>query len=244
MLWYLLPINYSGGLNHNDFIGKLNASCFTPVFDLSYLTQHRHAIVLAILFSLILNVHESVSQLIPYTKNIREEYELWYDTSIKILYLPRNDHNILFLSNSNSVTIITEWASFNDHNFRKITKNKGQKVCFMSHDDSVDKYTSLQLRDLPKMQLLWLNWQGWSEFGLEEERAHAWHDDVIKWKHFPRYWPFVRGIHRSPAQRPVTRRFGVFFDLRLNKRFSKQSWGWWFETPPRPLWRHCNGTRP
>ena len=22
------------------------------------------------------------------------------------------------------------------------------------------------------------------------------HDDVIKWKHFPRYWPFVRGIHR------------------------------------------------
>ena len=25
------------------------------------------------------------------------------------------------------------------------------------------------------------------------------HDDVIKWKHFPRYWPFVRGIHRSPG---------------------------------------------
>ena len=25
------------------------------------------------------------------------------------------------------------------------------------------------------------------------------------------------------------------------KRLSKQRWGWWFETPPRPLWRHCNG---
>ena len=25
------------------------------------------------------------------------------------------------------------------------------------------------------------------------------HDDVTKWKHFPRYWPFVRGIHRSPV---------------------------------------------
>ena len=25
------------------------------------------------------------------------------------------------------------------------------------------------------------------------------HDDVIKWKHFPRYRPFVRGIHRSPV---------------------------------------------
>ena len=43
-----------------------------------------------------------------------------------------------------------------------------------------------------------------------------------------------------PAQRPVTRSFDVFFDLRLNKRLSKQWWGWWFETPSRPLWCHCN----
>ena len=41
-----------------------------------------------------------------------------------------------------------------------------------------------------------------------------------------------------PAQSPVTRSFGVFFDLRRNKRLSKQWWGWWFETPSRPLWRH------
>ena len=33
-----------------------------------------------------------------------------------------------------------------------------------------------------------------------------------------------------PAQRPVTRSFDVLFDLRLNKRLSKQSWGWWLET--------------
>ena len=31
---------------------------------------------------------------------------------------------------------------------------------------------------------------------------HSPHDDVIKWKHFPRYWPFVRGIHRSPVNSP------------------------------------------
>ena len=43
-----------------------------------------------------------------------------------------------------------------------------------------------------------------------------------------------------PAQRPVTRSFDVFFDLRLNTRLSKQWWGWWFEAPSRPLWRHCN----
>ena len=175
-------------------------------------------------------------------------------------------------------------------------------------------------------------------------------DHVIKWKHFPRYWPFVRGIHRStvnspnkgqwrgplmfslfcswingwvnkreagvwdaialimtslycrhrtsgalgnsddkfcikhmlgelwinnirssnviysmmtssnenifrvtghlcgestgprwiPVQRPVTRSFEVFFDLHPNKRLSKQWWGWWFETPSSPLWRHRN----
>ena len=28
------------------------------------------------------------------------------------------------------------------------------------------------------------------------------HDDVMKWKHFPRYWLFVRGIHRSPVNSP------------------------------------------
>ena len=28
------------------------------------------------------------------------------------------------------------------------------------------------------------------------------HDDVINWQHFPRYWPFVRGIHRSPVNSP------------------------------------------
>ena len=43
-----------------------------------------------------------------------------------------------------------------------------------------------------------------------------------------------------PAKRPVMRSFDVFFDLRLKKRLSKQSRGWWFETPWRPSWRHCN----
>ena len=34
------------------------------------------------------------------------------------------------------------------------------------------------------------------------------HDDVIKWKHFPRYWPFVRGIHRSPVTSPHKGQWG------------------------------------
>ena len=38
--------------------------------------------------------------------------------------------------------------------------------------------------------------------------VHMNHDDVIKWKHFLRYWPFSRGIHRS-----LTRISDAFFDL-------------------------------
>ena len=70
------------------------------------------------------------------------------------------------------------------------------------------------------------------------------HYDVIKWKHFSALLVLCAG--NSPvtgeflAQKPVTRSFVVFFDLRLNKRLSKQSWGCWFETTSCSLWRHCN----
>ena len=56
---------------------------------------------------------------------------------------------------------------------------------------------------------------------------------------FSRYWPFVRRIHWwIPAERQVRRSFNIFFDLCLYKQLSIQSWGWWFETPSSPLWRH------
>ena len=51
----------------------------------------------------------------------------------------------------------------------------------------------------------------------------------------------MRGIHRSPVNFPHKGQdFDVFFDLRSNKRLSKQSRRRWFETSPRSLWRHCN----
>ena len=56
------------------------------------------------------------------------------------------------------------------------------------------------------------------------------HDDVINWKHFPRYWPFVRGIHRSPVNSPHKGQWRgalMLFLFALNKRLSKQSRGWW-----------------
>ena len=70
------------------------------------------------------------------------------------------------------------------------------------------------------------------------------HDGVIKWKHFPCYWPFVREIQRSPVNCPHKGQWreALMFPLTraLNKRLSKSWWGWWFKTPSRSLWHHCN----
>ena len=79
--------------------------------------------------------------------------------------------------------------------------------------------------------LLWL----WSMFG-------TW------WRHQMETFSALLAIYAGnspvsgefPAQRPVTLSFDIFFDLRLNKRLSKQSWGWWFETLSCPFWRQCN----
>ena len=64
------------------------------------------------------------------------------------------------------------------------------------------------------------------------------------WNIFPRYWNFVRGSHRSPVNSPHKGQWrgALMFSLifALNKRLSKQPWGWWFETPSCSLWRHCN----
>ena len=72
--------------------------------------------------------------------------------------------------------------------------------------------------------------------------------DVIKWRHFPRYWPFVRGIQRSLII-PITKtsdaelwcfHWSLMFSWRLNKELSKKSRRRWYETPSRSLWRYCN----
>ena len=61
------------------------------------------------------------------------------------------------------------------------------------------------------------------------------HYDVMKWKCVTgTLW----GEFTNLSQRPVP--FDVFFDLHLNKRWSKHSIRWWFETPSRTLWRHHN----
>ena len=76
-------------------------------------------------------------------------------------------------------------------------------------------------------------------------RVHLlWHDDVINWKHFQLYWPFVRGIHRLPVNSPHKGQWrgALMFSLIFawKKWLSKQSRRLWFEVPSCSLWRHCN----
>ena len=51
-------------------------------------------------------------------------------------------------------------------------------------------------------EVLWYPPQGNFTANAIVGLSNVFHDDVIKWKHFPRYWPFVRGIHRSPVNSP------------------------------------------
>ena len=70
------------------------------------------------------------------------------------------------------------------------------------------------------------------------------HDDVTKWKHFPHYWPFLWGIHRSPANSPHKGQWrgALMFSLIC-------AWvnGWVNHRQAcdlrrirASLWRHCN----
>ena len=57
---------------------------------------------------------------------------------------------------------------------------------------------------------------------MEKRFVRTLHDGVIKWKHFPRNWPFVWGIHRSPVDSLYNgqRRRALIFSLRLHKRLA------------------------
>ena len=89
-----------------------------------------------------------------------------------------------------------------------------------------------------------INEAPWRRESPSVSRGHTWvqpcrKQNANEWRHqletFLHY--YTGGF---PSQRPVTRNFDIFFDLRLNKWMSKQSRRRWFETPPCSLWRHRN----
>ena len=118
--------------------------------------------------------------------------------------------------------------------------NLSVKICFVIPDvNSTWQGLITQDQSLSTIEVLTSD----SNYGVfcTDGWTQHYHDDVIKWKHFPRHWPFVRGIHRSPVNSPHKGQWHgalmFFFHLCLNKRLSKHSW---FATPSPSLWRHCN----
>ena len=81
-------------------------------------------------------------------------------------------------------------------------------------------------------------------------RVFMWHIQPSWWRHQMETFSALLAICAGnspvtgefPAQRAGTRSFDIFFDRHPNKRLSKHWWGWWFETPSRPLWRHYSDT--
>ena len=105
----------------------------------------------------------------------------------------------------------------------------------LNHDQTTAKQNKTQ-------SVFILTHWGWLTHVCASNLRHSW------WCHqmetFSALLPISAGNSpvpgEFPTQRPVARGFDIFFDLRLNKRLSKQSWGCWLETPSRPLWRHRN----
>ena len=128
---------------------------------------------------------------------------------------------------------------------RQLTKEIQELDC--NHDTSLrNDYHLPATRVLTPVRCFVMLWSGQARIQIPQlETVCMQHVDVIKWKHFPRYWPFVRGIHRSPVNSPHKGQWrgALMFSLIC-------TWinGWVnngeagdFETPSRPLWRHCNG---
>ena len=72
-------------------------------------------------------------------------------------------------------------------------------------NNKILKLDSLGIQNNPETRLsgyMTIIWTPKFKRELNKYTALWLHDDVIKWKHFPRYWPFVRRIHRSPVNSP------------------------------------------
>ena len=163
-------------------------------------------------------------------------------------------------TNFSEILIVIEIFSFKKMHL-KISSAKWRPFCFglnvLTHCGLLTPYGKISLSQhwliihvmacclkqwwLLNGEIMWHSPQGI----FTGNAQNIYHDDVIKWKHFPHYWPFVRGIHWSPVntlhkKKQVTQDCDVLFDLRLNKPLRKQSWDWWFEMPSCSLWHHCN----
>ena len=124
-------------------------------------------------------------------------------------------------------------------------------LCLLLSFGRYSHASMVSIRPVPTKATRRFNWSASTSTSMKPQVSHHWTVKATRvswWRHQMETFSALLAICAGnspvtgefPAQRPVTRSFDVFFDLRLNRQLSKQ-WGrWWFETLPRSLWRHCN----
>ena len=121
----------------------------------------------------------------PYNGNFHTQYSCswWWVISWVLCTTDRDtDSTPSPISRSNSIKICYNFATWNSRTVA-VTNSTTHSFYIRSTGLYVDGNNTM--RESSNNQATW-----------------AMHDDVIKWKHFLRYWPFVRGIHRSPVNSP------------------------------------------
>ena len=95
----------------------------------------------------------------------------------------------------------THWSTFCRQYFKIIFLNYfNENSCILIHISL--KWIPRDSIDINSALAAFYRWWHLTLTHIFLTRAQYTYDDVIKWKHFPRYWPFVRGIHRSPMNSP------------------------------------------
>ena len=111
----------------------------------------------------------------------------------------RKRHNIGWQGNANMI-------------YNCISKHLSLKVIlftgWVSEHSSCDEVPSVSWPTIDALSIIMHGITGYKPASFQDEAVGAVkdvsiHDDVIKWTHFPHYWPFVRGIHRSPVNSPT-----------------------------------------
>ena len=97
---------------------------------------------------------------------------------------------------------ISDRKSQQDIMFENITITKYSFILstYLPHISNITHTEIMYLNVRINVIILYENMQ--SKLLFHDLSLYSDHDDVIKRKHFPRYWPFVRGIHRSPVNSP------------------------------------------
>ena len=129
---------------------------------------------------------------------------LWWHVSVQRYHLASKRMFIIKIRRSRGLNFIMEIPVAEKETMAWAVQDK--RVIFLFEEylrflgiDNVEKL-SKQYADILKLYADELKWCA-DIFHVFNSDMPS-HDDVIKWKHFPRYWPFVRGIARSPVNSP------------------------------------------